>query len=84
MRYDRLFHSLAWNASSRNIETEAATGPHVTGGSYSDGTITFSGTAGFSNFNVTDITGDGGNPGGSANEIQYNLLRKYFLLLLFL
>ena len=72
MRYDRLFHSLAWNASSRNIETEAATGPHVTGGSYSDGTITFSGTAGFSNFNVTDITGDGGNPGGSANEIQYN------------
>ena len=62
MRYDRLFHSLAWNASSRNIETEAATGPHVTGGSFSDGTITFSGTAGFSNFNVTGIDTGGSSP----------------------
>ena len=69
-RYNRLLSSLAMNAASRNTETKIirSNNFYVTGGTLTDGTVTFSGTTGFPGFSVAGFNSEEGLISGDLSE----------------
>ena len=67
MLYGRRLNSLAWNANNRKGETDGNV--HVTGGSYSAGTLTLVGSTGFETFSVSGFdSGGSGDIVGSVTD----------------